>query len=88
MIKKKFVIEKNINQSSDNSEIFPIDWSFFPDSFLDKISKYLVNVSAIVSDDTITEKTVVYLKKVDDDKIFDDNYYTIELENMIIGVIK
>lgn len=76
---KRYVISEMYAEDS-----FPVDWTIFPDNFLNSISRNLHNVSAVNSEGEIIERTVVFLKPI---KKFSGNVNTVELDNgsIIIG---
>lgn len=77
MEKNKYVVTEPYDERS-----MELDWTFIPESFLEIISKNLFNIKSISSTGDIKDKTVVFIRPVED---FSGNVDTIELEDMIIG---
>lgn len=77
MEKSKYVITEPYNDKS-----IELDWTFIPEAFLEIITKDLYNIKSISSDGDIREKTVVFIRPVDN---FSGNVDTVELSDIIIG---
>lgn len=77
MEKNKYLLTEPYDKRSTE-----LDWTFIPEAFLEIISKDLYNVKSISSNGDIKDKTVIFIRPVDD---FNGNVDTIELDDMIIG---
>lgn len=61
-----------------------IDWSKIPEDFLDKVSKDLYNISSVTNKGDIAERTVIFIKPVDEFPY--DDIETVEFCDIILGI--
>jgi hypothetical protein len=59
-----------------------IDWTMIPEDFLSEVSKDLYNVSSVTPMGDVVERTVVFIKPVDE---FPEDVVITEFCNIILG---
>ena len=70
------IVERYVVTGMYDPDSFSVDWDIIPDEFLNYISRNLYNVPALTSSGDIIEKTVVFLRPVEE---FSRNAKTIDI---------